>query len=241
MKKVNTLFIAGREPGAFLCCSKAEAFLSSCAFNIGATNEFLHWPLRPSEGELRAKCKETQDDQHCTIIKQSKYTNESQLGPHGSGIGSAGKLTHSGVYLKVQVNGKYVAFHKQLKEDDLGMKIDGVRMHVHPKDKNEKNNRLENLEVMRKQDHLKEHAREGGRPFGKRKLQWSAAKRIAYLRLLRISMCGHRSRNTLSKHRSCRWCLQRFGLTLCGQLSTKQRQGRSAVPVMIASTRICHL
>ena len=73
VKKVNTLFIAGGEPGAFLCCSKAEAFLSSCAFNIGATNEFLHWPLRPSEGELRAKCKETQDDQHCTIIKQSKY------------------------------------------------------------------------------------------------------------------------------------------------------------------------
>ena len=105
-----------------------------------------------------------------TRTYKSNYTPYNQNG-------EPAKLTRSGVYLKVQVNGKYVAFHKQLKEDDLGLKIDGVRMHIHHKDKNEKNNHLENLEVMRKQDHLKEHAKEGGRPFGKRKLQWSAAKR----------------------------------------------------------------
>ena len=91
--------------------------------------------------------------------------------------GEAAKLTHTGTYLKVQVAGKYVAFHKQLKEDDLGIKVDGFRFHVHHKDKNEKNNHSEHLEVKRKQGHLNEHAREGGRPFGKRKIQWSAAKR----------------------------------------------------------------
>ena len=59
--------------------------------------------------------------------------------------GEAAKLIHNGTYLKVQVSGKYVAFHKQLKEDDLGIKFDWFRFHVHHKDKDEKNNHLENL------------------------------------------------------------------------------------------------
>jgi hypothetical protein len=91
--------------------------------------------------------------------------------------GEPSKLTHSGRYLKVWVGDKYLAFHQQLKQDDLGLAINGSRFHVHHKDDNPKNNELANLEVKTKSEHLKHHGADGGRPPSGRKRQWSAPRR----------------------------------------------------------------
>lgn len=106
--------------------------------------------------------------------KQKTY--KSDWTPYGPD-GEPSKLTHTGRYLKVWVGAKYEKFHQQLKQDDLAMQIDGSRYHVHHKDRDPKNNELANLEVMRGQEHLMEHAPYGGRPGGKKKRQWGAARR----------------------------------------------------------------
>ena len=82
-------------------------------------------------------------------------------------------LTHSGLYLKVKVNGEYEKFHKQLKEDDLQMLVEGERWHVHHRNHNQLDNRLQNIEIMSRPAHLRLHSTEGR---VHRKRDWAAPR-----------------------------------------------------------------
>ena len=106
-------------------------------------------------------------------------------------------LTHSGRYLKVKVGGKWEYFHRQLLQDHKGEAVDGSIWHIHHKDRRKKegstahqvhrptkgegwnkknhqddqpkNNRLANLQKVKKKEHLKMHAVDGGKAKAGRK------------------------------------------------------------------------
>ena len=87
-------------------------------------------------------------------------------------------FTHTGTYLRVKVQGDWGYFHRQLVQDDLKMFLGGGLYHCHhgpdPPPHNPLDNRLQNITVMKKDDHLGLHSSEGKKT--RRKRDWAAPK-----------------------------------------------------------------
>jgi hypothetical protein len=63
-----------------------------------------------------------------------------------------------GIYWLVNVNGKWIREHRYVMEQHLGRKLRSDEI-VHHKDENGRNNSIENLVIMTRGDHRREHAK----------------------------------------------------------------------------------
>jgi len=79
----------------------------------------------------------------------------SKRGPNVNGV-KDWHLDNYG-YLRKSVNGKWVKQHRQVMEEHIGRRLKR-KEHVHHKNGNRSDNRLENLELLDSYDHHKEHS-----------------------------------------------------------------------------------
>lgn len=90
---------------------------------------------------------------------------------------------HANGYYTICIGNKKQYYHRYVMEQHLGRKLT-KNEHVHHLNGDRKDNRIENLEVVSMEDHLRYHAKERG--FGKNRIGYAPPNKTAREKILQI-------------------------------------------------------
>ena len=113
-------------------------------------------------------------------------------------------------YLTIKVNGKTKLLHRHLMEEHLGRSL-RTDEHVHHKNGDRKDNRIENLEVVEGLSHIREHAEE----------------RLIHPRVKTCRVCGKEFTPSPTKRKRAKTCSKRCADALRSITERRTKSGIS--------------